>query len=222
MLAGAVEQLGRHHPRLDPEPLLEAPPQRLGDRQRVAQRPGQRLGGFLEIGEMVALGLDMVAHPALGGQRRARLALLALAADRRVAPHVGEGGVEPGDRVGHRRRIVGDLEQLVARDAEVGEHRVGEDLGELLGAGAVRALGGEALEVDVIGLGEPKQHLRGHRPLVALEMVQIGRRDADLGRHRALVEPELAPQPPDPPAQIEFPLARHDCNVVTNLQRSQV
>ena len=40
MLAGAVEQIGRHHPGLDPERLLEAPAQRLGDRERIAERAG--------------------------------------------------------------------------------------------------------------------------------------------------------------------------------------
>ena len=72
MLAGAVEQLGRHDPRLDAEAFLEPPPQRLGDGQRVAERAGQRLRRLLEIGEMVALGLDMVAHPGLRARARAR------------------------------------------------------------------------------------------------------------------------------------------------------
>ena len=70
MLAGAVEQLGRHDPRLDAEPLLEPPPQRLGDGERVAERAGERFGRLLQIGEMVALRLDEVAHPALRGERR--------------------------------------------------------------------------------------------------------------------------------------------------------
>ena len=55
MLAGIVEHLGIDHPRLDPERLLQPPPQRLRDRQRVAERLAQRFGALLQLGEMVAL-----------------------------------------------------------------------------------------------------------------------------------------------------------------------
>jgi hypothetical protein len=43
-------------------------------------------------------------------------------------------------------------------------------------------------------------------------MVEIGGRDADLAGHRALVEAELAAEPPEPPAEIELSVR---CHVVT-------
>ena len=82
-----------------------------------------------------------------------------------------------------RRRIVGKLDQFGAADAEVGEHRVGEDLAELVGAGRVAALGRECLHVDVERFGQPQQDAGGDRPLVALEMVEVGGGDADLVGH---------------------------------------
>ena len=50
---------------------------------------------------------------------------------------------------GDRRRIVGELDQFGAADAKVGEHRIGEDLAELVGAGRVAALGREGLDIDI-------------------------------------------------------------------------
>ena len=202
MLAGAVERLGRHHPRLDPERLLQPPPQRLGDGERVAERPGQRLRRLLQIGEMIAARLDMVAHPIL---RRDRSGFLILPVGR-PPPQLDQRRIEPRHRIGRRRRLVGQLDQFVARHGEAAEHRVGENLGELGRADAVAALRREALQIDIIGLGQPQQHARRHRPLIALDMVEIGRRDADLGRHRALVQPQLAAQPPHFRAQEQLAL----------------
>ena len=52
----------------------------------------------------------------------------------------------------------------------------------------------EAAHIEVVGLGEPQQHLRGQRTLVALEMVEIAGRDAEFVRHLRLIEPEFAAQ----------------------------
>src|SRR3546814_10755024 len=49
----------------------------------------------------------------------------------------------------------------------------------------------------------------GYRPLIALQMIEVAGADRKFGRHRALVEPQLAPKPPKPCAQIEFALRRH-------------
>src|SRR3546814_11114097 len=40
-------------------------------------------------------------------------------------------------------------------------------------------------------------------------MIEVAGADRKFGRHRALVEPQLAPKPPKPCAQIEFALRRH-------------
>ena len=130
---------------------------------------------FLQLGIMVAVLLDIVAHPILGRDQRARVAGAGQAG---VAAGFLQRGVEPGDGVGDRRRIVGQLGQLVARHAEVAEQRVGEDLGQLVGPGARRRRpAAKAADVDLISLGQLEQQRRGHRPLVALEMVQIARAD---------------------------------------------
>ncbi len=168
-LAGRLDQVRRHDPGVDPEPLAKSPPKRVEDSGRLAQRPGQGLRRFLDIGEMVALRLDMVAHPGLGRDRRG----LVRNRPGRMLPPFDERGVEARDGVGDRRRVVGDLEQFVARDADAGEHRVGEDLAELVDPGPVRPFGREGAQVDVIDFGEAKQHLGGHRPLVALEMIEV-------------------------------------------------
>ena len=88
---------------------------------------------LLQLGIMVAVLLDIVAHPIFGRDQRAGVAV---AGQARVAAGFLQRRVEPGDGVGDRRRIVGQLGQLVARHAEVAEQRVGENLGQLVGAGA--------------------------------------------------------------------------------------
>ena len=122
------------------------------------------------------------------------------------ALHLAHGRVEPRDAFGDGRRIVGQLDQLVAADPEVGEHRVGEDLRRAGRAAAVAAFGRERLHVDIEALGEPQQYAGGDRPLIALEVVEIGAGDAELVGHLALVEPALAPQPLEPRAEEELAL----------------
>ena len=46
------------------------------------------------------------------------------------AARVEVGAVEPGDRLGDARCVLGHLAELVAGDAEIAEHLVGEDLGQ--------------------------------------------------------------------------------------------
>jgi hypothetical protein len=145
---------------------------------------------------MVALRLDIIAHPYLGRNQAARIAPAILSG--RPALQLAKRGVEAGDAVGHRRRIIGKLDQLDAADPEVGERRVAEDFCQLLGACTVAALGSERLDVDVKGLRESQQYAGGDRALVALQMGVLGRRDTQLGGHRALAEPPLAAKPPQP------------------------
>ena len=117
-LADIAELVLRHDPRADPPGILQPPPHRLGHRQRIAERAAQRLGALLQLGIMVAVLLDIVAHPIFGRDQRARVAV---AGQARVAAGFLERGVEPGDGVGDRRRIVRQLGQLVARHAKVAE-----------------------------------------------------------------------------------------------------
>src|SRR3954451_722963 len=137
----------------------------------MIQRAPERLGGFLELRIMVALGLDVVTHPSLGRDQGTRVGspLLALG----PALHVTDGGVEPRNSFGDRRRIVRQLYQLVAADTKVGEHRVGEDLAELGRAAGVAALGRTGPYVAVERLGKAQQDTGGDRSLVAFEVVEV-------------------------------------------------
>ena len=73
-------------------------------------------------------------------------------------------------------------------------------------AAAIPTLGGEGLHIDVERLGEAQQDAGGDRPLVALEMIEIGGGNAELTRHLALVEPALAAQPREPGPQEKLAL----------------
>src|SRR5205085_1854197 len=68
------------------------------------------------------------------------------------------------------------------------KQRIGEDLVQF-GKEAILVGGGEIAEIEVIGLGQPEQNLRRHRALVALDQVDIARRNAeplgDLGLRQA-------------------------------------
>ena len=189
MLAGIVEHFGRHHLGLDTIGFLQPPPQRLGHRQRVAQASPKRLRALLQLGEMVALRLDVIAYPGLRRDQHPRVGpALALG----MAVKLAQRGVEAGNAFGDRRRIVGQLDQLGAADAEVGKYPVGKNFGQLVSAGRFTAFRSEGLDVNVERFGQPQQDAGGDRALVALEVVQIGRGNAELFGHRALVESAVA------------------------------
>ena len=161
------------------------------------QRGGQGLAGGVEFGEVVALRLDILPHPVGGGlvprARRVGLCPVAGAA-------VGEGAIEAQEGVGGGRLVLGQLDDLVARHGQALEHRIGEGLGQ--GRLGGRAAGGaEAAQVDVVGLGQPQQQLGRDGALVALDVVQIAGRTAEVGGHRRLGQAQIAPQPLEAAAQ---------------------
>jgi hypothetical protein len=168
---------------------------------------------------MIALRLDVIANPGLGRDQRPRIRSTLL--PRRPALHVSYGRVKARYAFRNRRRIVGQLDQFGTTDAEVGEHGVGEDLRELGRATAVAALGREGFHVDVEAFGQPQQDTRGHRPLIAFEVIEIGCRDPKLVRHLALIEPTVAAQSLQSCAEKELAL-QHRCEVVTIFTKSQV
>ena len=100
--------------------------------------------------------------------------------------------------------LMRQLGQLVARHAEVGEHGVGEDFGQLVRAGARAAARREGAHVDVVELGQLQQQPRRHRPLVALEMVQIARADRQPRRHVGLRQFMVAAQAAEAVAEEEL------------------
>ena len=154
----------------------------------------ERLAHQVQLGEVVAAGLDVVAHPVggaggLGG--------------RGGGTTLRQGAVQAHHRVGGAGQVLGQLQDLVARDGDALEQGVGEDLGQgRLAAGP--GLAAEGPQVHVIGLGQPQQELRRDGPLVALDMVQIAGRDPQIRGHGGLGQGELAPQPLEASAQKQF------------------
>ncbi len=170
------EDVDRRHAHFDPMSVAQ-PLARRGRKvlRFGADRLGQSLPRLLKLGEIVALALDEVAHP-VGGRERAGARPHVLRAVKAVGarkpPCVEVGAIESRDRLGDSGRILRDLGELMARNAQVAEHLVGEDLGQARRAtrlGVVR----QGAEIEVVGLGQAQQHLGGHRPLVALEQVQV-------------------------------------------------
>src|SRR5437764_1273084 len=78
-------------PSVVPPRLLQTLAQRFGNRKRVIERTAKRFGGFLQLGPMIALRLDVVAHPGLGRDQRTRVGapLFALGAPL----HLAHGGI---------------------------------------------------------------------------------------------------------------------------------
>jgi hypothetical protein len=95
--------------------------------------------------------------------------------------------------VGARRHEVGDL---APRQRVLLEHRVAERLGQVRDEPGVLA-GGERLEIEVEVLREAQQQLRGERPPIVLDQVQVARRDAEPLGHRRLRQVEPGAQGAD-------------------------
>ena len=202
----AGHHLDRHDPGLDAELALQA----LAHGRRQVLRVGLQLGDDLlgqglQLGEVVALGADQIADPVggrglLGGRPRPVRALEGAQVDHPAAIQIG--AIEPRHRLGQARRQLGDLGRLVARNAQVGEHLVGQHLFQP--GPAARVVGREAAQVQVIGVGQAQQDLRRHRPLIALQQVQVAGRNAQLLGHPRLGHAQVAPQPFQPPTEKEL------------------
>ena len=132
---------------------------------------------------MIAVLLDIIAHPIFGCHEPARVAAIAQA---RVAHRLLQRGVQPGNRIRHRRGVMGKVGKFVAGYAQVAEQGVAENLGKLVGAGADSAARSEGADVDLVNLCQLEKQCGGDRPLVALEVVEIARADAKRRRHVGL------------------------------------
>ena len=222
----AAHRIGQHfpgdHPHLDAVAIGQA--LATGDGEALwlgLELRGDRFAGLIELGEEVALALDVVSHPVGRRQRLTVGALLGPGQRTELGQPaaVGEGAIKPYDRVGDARRVLGDLGHLMAGDGEVLEQRIGEHLGQVARAGRF-LIRREAADVDVIDLGQPQQDLRGHRPLVAFQVVEVAGRDAEVFRHPGLGEAEVAAQPPQTRAEKQLPLGDlgHRSHFVTTSQ----
>ena len=141
----------------------------------------QRFRRLLEIGKIVAVGLDQVAHALdrIGLEARPIGAVGDLGGHHGLAaPRLGVGGVEPLQRMGDAGREFGEVAQLLLRQVDLAEQRIGKDLVQL-GEEPILVGGRKVAQVEVVGLGQPQQQLRGDRALVALDQVDIARRHAE-------------------------------------------
>src|SRR5216684_6629496 len=90
--------------------------------------------------------------------------------------------------MGDARAQFGQIAQFLLWEVDLPEQRIGENLVQF-GEKPVLVGGGEVAQIEVIGLRQPEEDLRRHRPLVALYQVDIARRNAkslgDLGLRQA-------------------------------------
>src|SRR6266478_192678 len=88
------------------------------------------------------------------------------------------------------RAQFGEVAKLLFRQVDLAEQRIGENLVQLREE-AIFIGAGEISEIEVIGLRQPQQDLRRHRPLVALYQVDIARRNAEALGDLGLRQPQL-------------------------------
>ena len=105
-------------------------------------------------------------------------------------------GVEQRDDRARRGGTLRELAHVVGRHRVLLEQRIGEDLLQGVGEARVRVVR-ERLQIDVEDLRELHQQMRGQRPLVVLDEIEVARRDLQpLGELR-LGELLLAAQRPN-------------------------
>ena len=171
------------------------------------ERSGEGFAEGVEFGKMIAAGLDVFANPV------GRTVVGSAGFGTVAGAAVGEGAVEAKQGVSGGGLVLGQLDDLVARHREALEDRIGEGLGQFgLGSGA----GGlaQGAQVYVIGIGQPQQQLGRDGALVALDMVQIGGRNAEIARHGRLGQGEIAPQPLEAAAEEQLAISGgvHGCS----------
>src|SRR6185436_15698177 len=103
-----------------------------------------------------------------------------------------------------------EIAQFLLRQVDLPEQRIGEYLVQF-GEEAVFVGGREIAQIEVIGLRQPEQQLRRHRPLVALYQVDIARRNLEALGHLGLRQAELLADPAEsgPDKQFLSGVARH-------------
>ena len=181
--------------------------------RRHVQLVAQGFRGLFELRKIIAVGLDQIAH-ALDRVGLEAGAFLAVGELRRrhglAAAGLGIGGIQPLQGVRHAGAEFGEVAQLLLRQVDLPEQRIGEDLVQF-GEEAVLVGGGEVAQIEVVGLRQPQQDLRRHRPLVALDQVDVGRRNAEPLGDLGLRQPQLLANPPESGAdeQLLSGIGRH-------------
>src|SRR5689334_17724046 len=85
--------------------------------------------------------------------------------------------------------------QFLLRQLDLSKERIAENLVEL-GKRAVVFARREVAQVEIVSFRHAQQDLRADRPLVALDKIDVARRDAEAVRHLRLREPELPADSP--------------------------
>ena len=98
---------------------------------------------------------------------------------------------------------LGKIAQFLLRHVDLAEQWIGKNLIQF-GEEAILVSGGEVAQVEIIGLREAKKNLRGNRALVALDQVDVARRDAESLCDLGLRQPELLADTSEARADEEF------------------
>ena len=191
------------------------------DRMSFAQTHGERREQFLrrhvelvaqvfrrllKLGEIIAVGLDQIADALdrIGLEAGSLVAVSHLRGDQRLAAAgLGVGGIEPLQRMRNAWTQFGEIAQFLLRQVDLPEQRVGKNLVQL-GEKPVLVCGREIAQIEVIGFGQPQQDLRRHRALVALDQVDIARRNAEPLGDLGLRQPQLLADAPEARADKQF------------------
>src|SRR6266852_977933 len=98
--------------------------------------------------------------------------------------------------MGDARAQFGQIAQFLLRQVDLPEQGIGEYFVQL-GEKPVLVGGGEIAQIEVIGFCQPQQDLRRHRALVALDQVDIARRNAEALGDLGLRQSQLLPDAPE-------------------------
>ena len=104
-----------------------------------------------------------------------------------LPPGLLQRRVQPRNRIRDRRCVVGKFCQLIAWHAEVAEQHIRKDFHERIGTGlCFAAVRRETPHIHLVQVSELEQQGCGHRPLVALEVVQVAWAYCQTQRHVGL------------------------------------
>ena len=194
-----AQAVGHHLDREDPEHELVPDPQPLDDRavEIAGAEPqfiGQRFGLGIEIGKMVAPALGLAPDQLDRiDRRRDRLAAA-------LQPIEGAGeGLDAARRAGQPFLDFATLE------VEIGEQRIGQPAAQAVDA-AGRRIGDQLARIELQPLGEAQHQRRGQRALVALDQVEIARRNFEQFGQRRLGHRPRPPRPADAMSGEDFAL----------------
>src|SRR5712692_5977598 len=96
----------------------------------------------------------------------------------------------------HTGAQFGEIAQFLFWQVDLPEQRIGKNLVQL-GEEPVLVGGGKIPQIEVIGFRQPQQDLRRHRTLIALDQVDIARRNAETLGDLGLRQPQLLADPPE-------------------------